>query len=162
VGQPGAQVVQAAGVGGVGDQAGVVGGVGDGGHGGDQGVEEGGAADVVQFAGVLQLAEQGDGVGGVASVGQGVDRPPDDPVGGPVEVGLLHIGGDLDQQPPSLRDRAERGLFGFQVCAAALVARPGGQYRGQGPDEPGTGHAGSFSCRQRRSRRVRSVWVSPA
>jgi hypothetical protein len=73
----------------VGDQAGVVGGVGHGGHGLDEGVQERPAAHVSQLAAVIQLPEHGHRVGGLAAVGQPQHRPPDGPVGGPVEVGFL-------------------------------------------------------------------------
>jgi hypothetical protein len=134
VGQAQPEVDHAAAAGGLGDQAGVVGGVGDGGHGLDEGVEEGAAADVGQLAGVLELAQHGDGVGGLAAVGQAEDRPPGGAVGGPVEVGLLEEGGDLDQQPPGGQDRPQHRLFSLQVvgrlrvgCGHRAQAAPAGR-----------------------------------
>ena len=115
VGQSDAQVDHPAAPGRVGDQAGVVARVGHRGDGLDQGVQERAAAHVGQFAAVVQLPQQGDGVGGLAPVGQAQHGPPDGPVGGPVEVGLLEEGGDLAQQPPRSQDRPEHGLLSLQV-----------------------------------------------
>jgi hypothetical protein len=123
VGQADAQVDHPAAAGGLGDQAGVVTSMSDGGDGLDQGVQERAAADLGQLAGVVQLAQDGHGVGGLAAVGQGKDRPPDCPVGGPVEVGLLDQGGDLDQQPPRSQDRPQHRLLGLHVVRWLRVGR---------------------------------------
>ena len=115
VGQADAEVDHPPAAGRLGDQLGVVAGVGHGGHGLDEGVQERAAAHIGQLAAVVQLPQHGDRVGGLAPVGQAQHGPPDGPVGGPVEVGLLEDGGDLGQQPPGGQDRAEHGLFGLQV-----------------------------------------------
>ena len=96
-------------------------GVGHGGHGLDEGVEERAAADIGQLAAVVQLPQHGDRVGGLVAVGQAEHGPPDGPMGGPVEVGLLEEGGDLGQQPPGGQDRPEDGLLGFQVVGRLPV-----------------------------------------
>ena len=125
VGQTDAQVDHPPPAGGVGDQLGVVAGVGNCGDGLDQGVEEGAAAHVRQLAAVVELPEHGDRVGGLAPVGQAQDGPPDGAMGGPVEVGLLEQGGDLDQQPPGGQDRAQDGLLGLQVVGRLRARVPG-------------------------------------
>ena len=105
----------------LGNLAGVVAGVGHGGHGLDQGVEERATAHIGQLAAVIQLPQHGDGVGGLVPVGQVEHRPPDRPMGGPVEVGLLEDGGDLGQQLPGRQHGAEDGLFGLQVVGGLAV-----------------------------------------
>jgi hypothetical protein len=81
----------------LGDQLGVVAGIRHRGHGRNQGVQEGSTADIGQLAGVVQLPQHSHRVGRLAPVGQPQHGPPDDPMGGPVEVGLLEDG-DLGQQ----------------------------------------------------------------
>ena len=134
VGQADAEVDDPPAAGGLGDEAGVVAGVGHGGHGLNEGVEERAAAHIGQLPAVVQLPQHGHRVGGLIPVGQAEHGPPDGPMGGPVEVGLLEDGGDLSQQPPGRQHRAEDGLFGFQVVgwlpvgcghrAQAAPARP--------------------------------------
>jgi len=115
VGQADAEVDDPAAPSALGNLAGVVAGVGHSGHGRNEGVEERAAADIGQLPAVVQLPEHGDGVGGLVPVGQVEHGPPDGPMGGPVEVGLLQEGGDLSQQLPRGQDRPEHGLFRFQV-----------------------------------------------
>jgi hypothetical protein len=86
--------------GGLSDQAGVVPGIGHRGHGLYEGMQERAAAHVSQLAAVVQLPEHSHRVGGFTPVSQPQYGPPDRPVRGPVEVGLLNQDGDLAQQSP--------------------------------------------------------------
>jgi hypothetical protein len=96
-------------------QLGVVAGIGHRRHGLNQGVQERAAPDVGQLAGLLQLSQHSYGVGRLAAVGQAQDRPPDGPMGWPIQVGLLEQRGDLGQQPPGGQDRPQHRLLSFQV-----------------------------------------------
>jgi hypothetical protein len=121
VGQADAEVDHPPPAGGLGNEVGVVAGVGHGGHGGNEGVEERAAAHIGQLPAVIQFPQHGDRVGGLAAVGQVEHGPPDGPMGGPVEVGLLDEGGDLCQQPSGGQHGAEDGLFGLQVVRGLAV-----------------------------------------
>ena len=145
VGQLDAQVDHPSAPGVLGDQAGVVAGVGHGGHGLDQGVQERAATHVGQLAAVVQLPEHGHRVGRLSAVGQAEHGPPDGPMGGPVEVGLLEEGGDLGQQLPRGEDRPEHGLLGLQVVRWLTIA---GGHRAQAA--PGRLVAGGHGWSSRR------------
>jgi hypothetical protein len=142
VGQLDAEVNDPPAAGRLGYQLGVVAGVGHGGYSLHEGVEERTSAHVGQLAGVVQLPEQGDRVGGLAAVGQAQHGPPDGSVGWPVEVGLLEDGSDVLEQPPGRQERAEDGLFCFQVVRWRPVRLGHGPQvaPGRRPAPIGSGH----------------------